>query len=160
MKLALPLRALVALLFVGLASLTLANTEKPAAGGPAPVPYAKKARFSKQYDPNLKPDHEAYPVRLAPLVYPAKWRQWGQPAYAIVEFLIKDTGMPSEIQCTEATDRAFAKAGEQAVARSFFFPAVKNQRGVCSRQVLRIAFDLTPPAAPPAQPAVPAAATP
>ena len=74
MKLALPLRALVALLFVGLASLTLANTEKPAAGGPAPVPYAKKARFSKQYDPNLKPDHEAYPVRLAPLVYPAKFR--------------------------------------------------------------------------------------
>ncbi len=157
MRFALPLRALVVLLFVGSTCLALANTEKPAANGPVPVQYTRKARFSKQYDPNLKPDREAFPTRVAPLIYPAKWRQWGQPAYAVVEFLVKDTGLPSEVQCTEATDRAFAKAAEQAIERSFFFPAVKRQQGVCSKLVQRITFNLQPPQpTAPAQPAVPA----
>ena len=154
MKFALPLRAFVILLFVGSASLALAKAGKDATGDPVPVPYAKAARFSKRYDPNLKPDREAFPTRLAPLIYPAKWRQWGQPAYAVVEFLVKDTGMPSEVQCTEATDRAFAKAAEEAVERSYFFPAVKRQQGVCSKRVQRITFTLTPP--PPEVPAQPA----
>ena len=164
MKSALPLRALIVLLFVGTAGLAFASTEKPAASGPVPAPYTKTARFSKQYDPNLKPDREAFPTHLAPVRYPAKWRQWGQPAYAIVEFLVKDTGLPSEVQCTEATDRAFAKAAEQAIEGSVFFPAVKRQQGVCSKLVQRISFELHPPqpapSAPPAATAEPAAQAP
>jgi TonB family protein len=138
MSLALRSRFLLALLFVATAGLVVAKPDT----GPTPVLYKREAHFSKRYDPNLKPDHLAIPVHLPPLIYPTKWEQWGQPAYAVVEFLVADTGAPEEVQCTEATDRAFAKAAQTAVERTYFQPALKNQQGCYSKIVQRIEFYL------------------
>ncbi len=156
------LRPLLVVLSVCVAGLAIAKTDATAKTGPAPVPYKREAHFSRRYDPNLKPDHIAVPLRPAPLVYPAKWRQWGKPAYAVVEFIIEDTGTPVEVQCSEATDRAFAKEAEKTIERSYFIPALKNQQGVRSKVTHRFEFiPETPetPAAPkpetPAQPATP-----
>ncbi len=142
MKPASPFRFFLVLLCVGAASLAFAKTEKAASSGTVPVPFAKEARFSRRYDPNLKPERPAVPAMLAPIAYPEKWRAWGQPAYAIVAFLIKDTGNPIEIQCIEATDQAFAKEAIKAIERSYFIPALKNQQGVTSKVVRRIDFTL------------------
>ena len=151
-------RPLLAILLLSVTGLALAKSDSDNAGGPTPVPYTHAAHFSKKYDPNLKPEHLAMPLRLAPLIYPAKWRHWGQPAYAIVEFLVADTGFPLEVQCTEATDRAFAKAAEKTVENSFFRPALKDQQGCYSKMVHRVEFTLTPQKdATPAAPVAPAA---
>jgi len=62
------------------------------------------------------------------------------------------------VQCTEATDRAFAKTAEKAVENSFFQPALKNQQGCYSKVVKRVEFRLNPPKdAAPVAPAAPAA---
>ncbi len=135
-------RRFVVLVLVGLASLAFGKAEKTTSGGTLPVPYAKEARFSRKYDPTLKPERPAVPAMLAPIAYPEKWRAWGQPGYAIVAFLIKDTGNPIEIQCIEATDQAFAKEAIKAIERSYFIPALKNQQGVTSKVVRRIDFTL------------------
>jgi hypothetical protein len=147
-------RPLVAILFLSVTGLAMAKSDSDNAGGPTPVLYTHAAHFSKKYDPNLKPEHLAMPLRLAPLIYPAKWQHWGQPAYAVVEYLVADTGFPREVQCTEATDRAFAKAVEKAVENSFFQPALKNQQGCYSKIVQRVEFTLPPPKG--ATPAAPA----
>lgn len=136
MNRAVALRSLFVLLLAGLVGVASAKSD----AGAEPVPYQREARFSRRYDPKLVPDREAAPLRPALLVYPAKWRQWGQPAYAVVAFLVEATGTTSEIQCIEATDRAFAKAAESAVERTFFMPALKNQQGVCSKIVHRYEF--------------------
>lgn len=150
------LRPLFSLLFVGLTTIAIAKSDSTAA--PTPVLYKREAHFSRRYDPKLKPDRLAVPLHPVPIVYPAKWRQWGQPAYAVIEFLVKDTGAPDEVQCTEATDRVFAKAAEAAVEQSYFIPALINQQGVTSKVVHRFEFliDPTKPAATP----VPAPAKP
>ena len=151
-------RFLLALLFAATAGLVVAKPDT----GPTPVPYKREAHFSKRYDPNLKPDHTAFPVHLPPLIYPPKWELWGQPAYAIMEFLVADTGVPEEVQCVEATDRAFAKAAQTAVERTYFQPALKNEQGCYSKIVQRIEFYLPQKkgadAAAPAAPAKPAPA--
>jgi len=146
-------RSLFALLLVAAVSVAVAAPDSYT--GPAPVPYKGTAHFSKRYDPSLKPDRPAYLFRPAPIIYPKQWRAWGQPAYAVVEFLIADTGFPKEVQCTEATDRAFAKAAIKAIEDSRFDPALKNQQGVYSKLTLRLSFTVNPPV--PAQPAAPAA---
>jgi outer membrane biosynthesis protein TonB len=146
---------LLRMLFTLLVAATAASAAPDSYNGPTPVPYKSTAHFSKWYDPNITPDRPARPFRPAPLIYPEKWRAWGQPAYAIVEFLVADSGFPKEVQCTEATDRAFAKAAIKAIENSYFDPAFKNQQGVYSKLTLRLSFTVTPPA--PAQPAAPAA---
>ena len=147
-------------LFRTLLALLLAFTAVLAEAKPdsaTPVPYKSTAHFSKRYDPDFKPDRPARLFRPAPLVYPKQWRAWGQPAYAIVEFLVADTGMPKEVQCTEATDRVFAKAAIKAIENSYFDPAIKNQQGVYSKLSLRLTF--TGASSESAQPAAPAAPT-
>lgn len=153
MKPAFLFRSLFALLLV--AAVSVAVAKQDSSGGPTPVPYTSTAHFSKRYDPNFKPDRPARLFRPAPIIYPKQWLSWGQPAYAVVEFLIADTGCPKEVQCTEATDRAFAKAAIRAIEGSYFDPALKNQQGVYSKLTLRLSFTVTPPV--PAQPAAPAA---
>lgn len=143
-------RALFALLLLTTAGVISAKPDSA-----TPVPYKSTAHFSKRYDPNFTPDRPARLFRPAPLIYPNQWRAWGQPAYAVVEFLVADTGFPKEVQCIEATDRAFAKAAIKAIENSYFDPALKNQQGVYSKVSLRLNFTVTPPA--PAQPAAPAA---
>ena len=138
MSLALRFRPLLVLLFVATAGLVVAQPDT----GPTPVPYKREARFSKRYDPNLRPDHLPIPLHVPPLIYPPKWERWGQPAYAVMEFLVADTGRPEEVQCTEATDRAFAKAAQTAVERTFFQPALKNQQGCYCKIIQRIEFYL------------------
>ena len=135
--------------------------------GPTPEPYKRTASFSKRYDTDSKPDRPARLFHAAPLVYPKQWRAWGQPAYAVVEFLVADTGVPKEVQCTEATDRAFAKAAIKTIENSYFDPALKNQQGVYSKLTLRLDFKVTPPesaqpatTSEPAAPAAPAAQEP
>lgn len=127
-------------LALGLLLLALVPVAISAASEPAPVPYKRTAHFSKRYDPSIKPDHVASPLRFARLDYPKQWRKWGQPAYAKVEFLIEATGVPYEVQCVEATDRAFAKAAEKCIEQWFFVPALKDQQGVCSKSELRLDF--------------------
>ena len=151
-------------LFRTLLALLLAFTAVLAEAKPdsaTPVPYKSTAHFSKRYDPDFKPDRPARLFRPAPLIYPKQWRAWGQPAYAVVEFLVADTGVPKEVQCTEATDRAFAKAAIKTIENSYFDPALKNQQGVYSKLTLRLDFKVTPPesAQPPttSEPAAPAA---
>ena len=158
MKSASHLRLLIVLLFLGVAGLAWAKTDT-GANGPVPVLYTHTARFSRLYDPSLKPEHLAKPGVLAPVVYPPKWKQWGKPAYALVAFLVDASGNPQEVQCIEATDRAFAKVAEKAVDKSVFFPALKSQQGACSKLVRR--FDFTPEASnwtmdAPASPVTPA----
>ncbi len=108
--------------------------------GPTPVPYKREARFSKRYDPTLVPDRPAFPGALARLEYPKSMKAWGQTGFATVAFLVKATGVPAEVQCIEATDRAFAKAAERAVERSIFIPALKHQQGVTTKVVHRFEF--------------------
>lgn len=148
-------RTLLALLLAFTAALAVAKSDTDS--GPTPEPYKRTASFSKRYDTDSKPDRPARLFHAAPLVYPKQWRAWGQPAYAIVEFLVADTGMPKEVQCTEATDRVFAKAAIKAIENSYFDPAIKNQQGVYSKLSLRLTF--TGASSESAQPAAPAAPT-
>jgi len=148
-------RTLLALLLAFTAALAVAKSDT--GSGPTPEPYKRTASFSKRYDTDAKPDRTARLFRPAPLIYPEKWRAWGQPAYAVVEFLVADTGIPKEVQCTEATDRLFAKAAIKAIENSYFDPALKNQQGVYSKLTLRLSFTVTPPES--ENPAAPSAPT-
>lgn len=152
MKFAALFRLSLVLLAVCAAGFVSAKTDA-APGGPTPELFKREARFSRLYNPAIKPDREAVPVMLAPLVYPPKWKQWGQPAYAVMVFLVDATGRPVEIQCTEATDRAFAKAATKAIENSRFIPALKNQQGVSSKFEHRVEFTLRAPGADAAAPA-------
>lgn len=111
-----------------------------AADGAAPEPFAREARFSRALKPALVPQRSAVPGRQVPPVYPEKWKAWGQPAFAVVALLVNEYGNPQEIQCTKATDRAFARSAEKALAGWNFMPALKDQQAVCSKMFVRFEF--------------------
>ena len=135
----LPLRTLLVLLLLAATGVLSAKPDSD-----TPVPFTSTAHFSRRYDPNFKPDRPARVFRPAPLTYPEKWRAWGKPAYAVIEFIVADTGFPKEVQCIEATDRAFAKAAIKTIENSYFDPALKNQQGVYSKLTLRLDFSVKP----------------
>ncbi len=134
---------LLGLLLAGLVSAAapLAQAKAPA---DTPVPYKREAHFSRRWKRDVQPERPASLYRPAPLIYPQKWVSWGQPAYAVVEFLVLETGRTAEVQCTEATDQAFAKAAVWTIERAFYTPALLNQQGVTSKVVLRLDFSLKP----------------
>lgn len=115
------------------------------AGGdtlPTPVPYKREAHFSKKWDNAPAPAKPATIFMPAPLRYPKEFLKWGQPAFAVVEFVVLETGRPDQIQCTEATDKAFAKSAIWTIEHSIYTPAIVNQQGVASRHTQRLDFKL------------------
>jgi predicted outer membrane lipoprotein len=160
MKPAALLGLLLATAFAAIAPLASAKADTD-----TPVPYKREAHFSRRWKRDIQPDRVATLLAPAPLIYPQKWRNWGQPANAVVEFLVLDTGRTDEVQCTEATDAAFAKAAVWTIEHTVYTPALKNQQGVTSKVVQRLEFRMpTPesqkPGAPAAAPTDKPAATP
>ncbi|MFT3830125.1 MAG: energy transducer TonB [Opitutaceae bacterium] len=143
MKPAALLGLLLAVAFAALAPLAAAKPDAE-----TPTPYKREAHFGRRWKRDIQPERPATVLRPAPLLYPKKWRTWGQPAYAVVEFLVLDTGRTEEVQCTEATDQAFAKAAEWTIENTLYTPALKNQQGVTSKVVQRFEFALKQPEAP------------
>lgn len=137
MNLVLFRRLVLALICAALAGLVAAKPDSA-----TPVPFRREARLAKRYASLPQPERAAVPVLLAKIEYPKEWRQWGQPARAVVSFVVKETGVTTDIQCIEATDRAFAKAAEKAVQISLFMPALKDQQGIASKVTCRIDFAL------------------
>lgn len=109
---------------------------------PTPVPYKHDAHFSKKWDRMPPPDKPATLFMPAPLRYPKAFQKWGQPAYAILEFIILETGRPDQVQCIEATDKAFAKEAIWTIEHTAYTPAIVNQQGVASRFTQRLDFKL------------------
>ena len=153
MKSASLFRFLVLLALLGPAVAATAKSD-PA----TPVPYKREARFSRRFPADFKPDRLAVPVSPIIINYPEQWKQWGQPGYAVLEFIVEATGFTSEVQCTEATDRAFAKAAIKGIENTFFMPALKRQQGVASKVVHRFEIRIDTPTLPAAAPKAPAPA--
>lgn len=143
MKPAALLGLLLATAFAAIAPLASAKADAD-----TPVPYKREAHFGRRWKRDIQPEHPAKLLMPAPLIYPQKWRNWGQPAYAVVEFLVLATGRTDEIQCTEATDAAFAKAAVWTIEHTVYTPALKNQQGVTSKVTQRFEFTLKKPEAP------------
>lgn len=150
-------RFLVLLALLGITG--TASAKSDSAANATPVLFKREARFSHRFPADFKPDSEAIPISPIIINYPARWRQWGQPGYAVLEFVVKATGYPAEVQCTEATDRAFAKAAITGIENTVFMPALKHQQGVASKVVRRFEIVLdapTLPAVPPKRTRAPA----
>ncbi len=151
-------RSLVLLALLGTAVVAAAKSDSAASA--TPVLFKREARFNQRFPADLTPDRPAVPVSPIIINYPEQWRQWGQPGYAVLEFVVKATGYPAEVQCTEATDRAFAKAAITGIENTFFMPALKRQQGVASKVVRRFEIVLDAPTLPPVPPKAPAPASP
>ncbi len=111
------------------------------AAGPQPTAYTAKASFSKAVERLPAPDRPALLGLQPPPKYPDKWQSWGKPGYAIVLLVVDQYGNAQKPQCTEATDRAFARSAEKAAEDWFFMPALSRQQAVSSKITVRVDFE-------------------
>lgn len=111
------------------------------AAGPQPAAYTAKASFSKAVERLPAPDRPAMLGLQPPPKYPEKWKSWGKPGYAIVLLVVDQYGNAQSAQCTEATDRAFARTAEKAAEDWFFRPALSRQQAVSSKVTMRVDFE-------------------
>lgn len=111
------------------------------AAGPQPALYTAKATFSKAIERLPAPDRPAVLGQQPAPKYPDKWKAWGKPGYALVMLVVDEYGNAQKPQCTEATDRVFARTAEKAAEDWFFMPALRHQQGVSSKITMRVDFE-------------------
>ncbi|MBK8479537.1 MAG: energy transducer TonB [Opitutaceae bacterium] len=134
-------RILSLLLLLSFSVGTAAPEGGSTAAGPEPTAYTAKASFSKAVERLPAPERAAMLGLQPPPKYPEKWRAWGKPAYAIVVLIVDQYGNAEKAQCTEATDRAFARTAETAAEDWFFMPALSRQQAVNSKITVRVDFE-------------------
>ena len=74
--------------------------------------------------------------------YPFDLRRSGQQGGAVVTFLVDEEGRPEQVQCSEATDKAFAKAAVACVKQWRYQPAQRDGQPVRVRLEQTITFSL------------------
>ena len=109
-----------------------------------PVAVKREAKFEGAYLRAVKGMQMPKLTKSAPPAYPREFRDAGLAGTATVEFIINEKGVTEEVQCTAATDEAFAKAACAAVRKWRYEPGRDQGAAVRIRTVQRIDFRSEP----------------
>jgi protein TonB len=107
---------------------------------PVPIPVKATPQFSIPTSENV--DVLPQVIKYGAPKYPKKWIKYRLEGYAVIEFVIDHQGIPREVQCSEATDIAFADAAIEQVKEWRFTAGTKDGKRVAIRSQQRLNFAL------------------
>lgn len=106
------------------------------------APVSAVATFTIPYVESSQVSVMPKAVKRAQPIYPKELRKAGVEGYAVTEFIVDAQGVPQQVQCVEASDRAFAVATEQAMSQWRYRPALKDGQAVAVRTLQRMDFSV------------------
>jgi TonB family protein len=109
-----------------------------------PVAVKREAQFTGAYARAAKGMQLPKLIKSAPPKYPVRFRDAGLAGTATVEFIISEKGVPEEVQCSSATDQAFADAACAAVRKWRYEPGRDQGKPVRIRTRQRVDFKSEP----------------
>ena len=125
---------------LALSALAACAAEAPAETDPALRPFERSAQFTGE--PADAETVERPPALRTPLqvTYPAAMTQRNTPGRARVAFVVTVKGQAEQIQAIEATNRHFAEAAEQTIAKLQFQPAESGGKAVACKMEMPVTF--------------------
>jgi periplasmic protein TonB len=107
-----------------------------------PVAVSYKEVLSGPYINFADADVKPKPIHFVNPIYPAEFRAAGIGGYAVTEFIVDESGRPTQVQIVHASDRAFAAAALVAMRQWRFSPGTKNGVAVRCREEIPLEFKL------------------
>lgn len=95
-----------------------------------PSHYTNNVSFTGDYHLVKDVDEKPRPTKVNPPSYPKHALQQKTAGFAIVHYVVGIDGKPSQIQCSEATDRWFAESAINSVKNNTYTAAILNRSPV------------------------------
>jgi periplasmic protein TonB len=112
------------------------------ATAPNPTPVANATSFAGRYINLADADVKPHPIYMHKPKYPAGFRAAGIEGLAITTFVLDESGVPTQVQFSHATDLAFGQAAVDAVCHWRFSPAMKDGWAVACLMEIPVEFKI------------------
>lgn len=121
-------------------SLLTFTFESALAVSPTPVPVSFKEVLFGPYVNFADTDIKPKPIHIVAPIYPAAFQAAGIGGFAVTEFIVDESGIPTQVQIVRTSDRTFADAALVAMKQWRFSPASKAGVAVRCREQIPLAF--------------------
>lgn len=107
---------------------------------PTPVMVSYREILVPPYVNFADTDTKPRPVHVVAPIYPADFQAAAIGGFAVTEFVVNESGVPTQVQIVRASDRAFADSALVAMKQWRFSPGLKNGVAVPVREQIPLAF--------------------
>jgi TonB family protein len=107
-----------------------------------PIPVVNVTAFNGRYIKLADADIKPHPISMHRPTYPTEFRAAGIEGVAMTTFVLDESGVPTQVQFSRATDEAFGQAAVRAVCRWRFSPASKDGATVVCLMEMPVEFKI------------------